>query len=107
MTHRPPAASSAVGRKRVQANNGDSGKGESQPPKNRIVARHETVTMLAYSPRKNIANLKLAYSVWNPATNSDSASGRSNGRRLVSAMAAVKKQRNPTICGNGPEKMFQ
>src|SRR5713226_9784912 len=99
MTHRPPAASSAVGRKRVQTNNDDAGKGESQPPKNRIVARHETVTMLAYSPRKNIANLKLEYSVWKPATSSDSASGRSNGRRLVSAIAAMKKHRKPASCG--------
>ena len=46
--------------------------------------------MFAYSAMKNIANLKLEYSVWNPATSSDSASGRSKGTRLVSAMAAVK-----------------
>ncbi len=40
------------------------GKGEkAHPPKNRIVARHDTVIMLAYSAMKNIANLKLAYSV--------------------------------------------
>src|SRR6266436_3876550 len=59
--------------------------------------------MLVYSAIKNIANLKLAYSVWKPATSSDSASGRSNGARLVSAMAATKKQKKPRICG----QMFQ
>ncbi len=53
--------------------------------------------MLVYSAMKNIANLKLEYSVWNPATSSDSASGRSKGTRLVSAMAEMKKQMNPTI----------
>ena len=67
-----------------------SGKGESHPPKNRIVARQETVIMLAYSAMKNMANLKLEYSVWKPATSSDSASARSNGARLVSAMAEMK-----------------
>src|SRR5207253_11313037 len=61
------------------------------PPKKRMVARHDTVIMLAYSPIKNIANLKLAYSVWKPATSSPSASGKSKGKRLVSAIAAVKK----------------
>ena len=74
----------------VSATSRLAGKGESQPPKNRIVARQETVIMLAYSAMKNIANLKLEYSVWNPATSSVSASGRSNGTRLVSATAAVK-----------------
>src|ERR1700676_3628482 len=71
-----------------------------------IVHRHETVIMLVYSAMKNIANLKLEYSVWKPATSSDSASGRSNGTRFVSAIAATKKQKNPKICGNGPEKIF-
>ena len=40
-----------------------SGRGESHPPKNRIVARQETVIMFAYSAMKNMANLKLEYSV--------------------------------------------
>src|SRR5207249_10724157 len=56
--------------------------------------------MLVYSAMKNIANLKLAYSVWKPATSSDSASGKSNGTRFVSATAATKKQKNPKICGH-------
>src|SRR5258708_34139041 len=61
--------------------------------------RHEMVIMLVYSAMKNMANLKLAYSVWNPATSSDSASGKSKGTRLVSATAAVKKQKKPRSCG--------
>ena len=35
-----------------------------------------TVTMLAYSAMKNEANFMLLYSVWKPATNSFSASGK-------------------------------
>src|SRR5664279_2945224 len=58
--------------------------GARQPPKKSVVASAETVTMLMYSARKNIANLKDEYSVWKPPTSSDSASGRSNGARLVS-----------------------
>ena len=46
-----------------------------------------TVIMLAYSAMKNAANFMLLYSVWKPATSSFSASGRSNGTRLVSANA--------------------
>ena len=59
-----------------------SGKGESQPPKKRIVARQETVIMLAYSAMKNMANLKLEYSVWKPATSSVSASGKIEGHAV-------------------------
>src|SRR5215475_2119931 len=79
------------------------GKKECQPPKKSIVAKQETVIIAVYSAMKNMANLKLAYSVWKPATSSDSASGRSKGARLVSATAALKKQKKPTTCG----KMFQ
>jgi hypothetical protein len=39
------------------------------------------------------------YSVWKPATSSDSASGRSNGSRFVSANEAIKKTTKPRICG--------
>ena len=41
--------------------------------------------MLMYSARKKSANFMAEYSVWYPATSSVSASGRSNGRRFVSA----------------------
>src|SRR5882672_4909947 len=67
------------------------GKGRSQPPQNRVTAMADTVIMLAYSARKNRENRKPLYSVWNPATSSDSASGRSNGARFVSATPQIKK----------------
>ncbi len=66
--------------------NGQSGR---QPPRNSVVASAETVTMLMYSARKNIANFSELYSVWKPPTSSDSASGRSKGARLVSPVIAM------------------
>ena len=50
----------------------------------------ETISMFTYSPVKNIANFMEEYSVWNPAISSDSASGRSNGARFVSATIAIR-----------------
>ena len=47
--------------------------------------------ILPYSPRKNIAKIMEEYSMLYPATNSASASGRSNGVRFVSAIIAIKK----------------
>src|ERR1041384_4534273 len=67
-----------------------SGHGARQPPRNSVVAKAETVIMLMYSARKNSANLNDEYSVWKPPTSSDSASGRSNGARLVSPTAAMQ-----------------
>src|SRR5215204_4678269 len=64
-------------------------KGARQPPRNSVVASAETVTMLTYSARKNSANFSDEYSVWKPPTSSDSASGRSNGARLVSPTIAM------------------
>src|SRR5713101_6709341 len=97
MTHNPNGIRIAEGKKWVKVH--EAGKGDSYPPKNSIEHRQETVIMLVYSAIKNIANLKLAYSVWKPATSSDSASGRSKGTRFVSATAATKKQKNPRNCG--------
>src|SRR6185312_14274003 len=77
------------------------------PPKYNSVATQVMVTMLAYSDMKKQANFMLLYSVWNPATSSFSASGRSNGTRLVSANPAIMKSRKEKICGNGIWKMFQ
>ena len=48
------------------------------------MASAETVIMLTYSASMNIANFSDEYSVWNPPTSSPSASGKSNGARLVS-----------------------
>ena len=65
------------------------GHGARQPPRNSVVASAETVTMLTYSARKNSANFSEEYSVWKPPTSSPSASGRSNGARLVSPTIAM------------------
>src|SRR3954469_3748520 len=64
--------------------NCESGQIGSQPPRNTVVASAETVVMLMYSARKNIANFSDEYSVWTPPTSSPSASGRSKGARFVS-----------------------
>src|ERR687892_1757215 len=66
-----------------------SGAGPRHPPRNSVTPIAATVTVETYSPRKNIANVIPEYSVWNPATNSVSASARSNGGRFVSAIAQI------------------
>src|SRR5580698_10287565 len=70
-----------------------------QPPRNSSVAMQQTVTMLAYSAMKNDAKVMLLYSTWKPATSSFSASGRSNGTRLVSANEAIMKMMKLMISG--------
>ncbi len=63
----------------------------------------EMVTVFMNSARKNRAKRIEEYSVWNPPTSSCSASTRSNGGRLASAVAAMRK----TAKGTKPrEKMF-
>src|SRR5215831_4920153 len=84
-----------------------AGKGGVQPPRKRITATDDTVIMFAYSAMKNAANFMLLYSVWKPATSSFSASGRSNGMRLVSAKAEIRNRMKLKICGKGPWKMTQ
>src|SRR6266516_1926677 len=74
--------------------NGATGNGGSQPPRNRMVAIAHMVRMAMYSPRKNSRNGVAEYSTAKPATSSDSASTRSNGGRLVSASAEMKKITN-------------
>src|SRR5208282_1890920 len=69
------------------------GKGRSQPPSHSVTAIEETAIIAEYSARKNNDQRKPLYSVWNPAVNSDSASGRSNGARLVSATMATAKMK--------------
>src|SRR5689334_17449707 len=71
-----------------------SGHGACQPPKNRTVASDETVIMLTYSASMNIANFSDEYSVWNPATSSPSASGKSKGARLVSPTIEIRYIKN-------------
>src|SRR5258705_13500978 len=84
-----------------QMNLSESGShGPFQPPRNSVTAIEQMVMMFEYSPRKNRPNFMLEYSVWKPATSSDSASGRSNGVRFVSASAVIMKMTNPTGCVN-------
>src|SRR3954453_10721864 len=78
----------------------DSGHGARQPPRNSVVASADTVVTLMYSARKNIANLIDEYSVWKPATSSLSASGRSNGARLVSPTIEIMYITNEGISGS-------
>ena len=67
-----------------------NGRGACQPPRNSVVARADTVIMFMYSAMKNIAKRIEEYSVWKPPTSSPSASGRSNGARLVSPTMAMR-----------------
>src|SRR5918998_4312982 len=76
---------------------GGNGIGDSQPPRNRIVPRAHMPMMATYSPSMKSRNGVEEYSTMNPATSSDSASGRSNGGRFVSAIAEMK---NTTNMGN-------
>src|SRR3954454_451806 len=83
----------------------ESGHGARQPPRNSVVANAETVVMLMYSARKNIANLIDAYSVWNPPTSSPSASGRSNGARFVSPTIAIRYMTNDGKSGSAYQRL--
>src|SRR5512132_3530892 len=61
--------------------------------------RQEFTNIIEYSPSMKNANLIPEYSVWNPATSSDSASARSNGGRLTSASAQIRYTTNAGNCG--------
>src|ERR1044072_3280081 len=65
----------------------------SPPPRKRAAAMPEDRKTYAYSARKKRANFRPENSVWNPATNSDSASGISKGVRFVSATEQMIKIR--------------
>src|ERR687893_548132 len=74
------------------------GNGAFQPPKNSVTVSAETMKTLTYSAKKKKPKRMPEYSVAKPATISESASVRSNGVRLASAVAAMKKTRNPSGC---------
>ena len=76
------------------APSGSPGIGDSHPPKNRIDISAHIRKMAMYSPAMKRRNGVDEYSTWYPATSSDSASGRSNGGRFVSASAETKKSTN-------------
>ena len=61
------------------------------PAKKKITNKLDINKMLAYSPKKNAANIIAEYSTLYPATNSASASGKSKGALLVSAKIEIKK----------------
>src|SRR6266571_4226954 len=64
--------------------------GPCQPPSQSVVRIEHTTVTSPYSATKKSPHRMPEYSVRNPATSSDSASGRSNGFRLVSASPAMK-----------------
>src|SRR5580693_5876215 len=70
------------------------GNGRNHPPSQSVTAIEETAIMAEYSARKNNDQRKPLYSVWKPAVNSDSASARSKGARLVSATMETAKIKN-------------
>src|SRR6266581_7563507 len=70
------------------------GKGRNHPPNHKVTAIDDTAIIAEYSARKNKDQRNPLYSVWNPAVNSDSASGKSKGARLVSATIATAKMKN-------------
>src|SRR5664279_2332604 len=72
--------------------------GAVQPPKKMVVARAETMKTLTYSAKKKKPKRMPEYSVAKPATISESASVMSNGVRLASAVAAMKKMTAANGC---------
>ena len=65
-----------------------------------MTAIADIVIRFMNSARKKIAKRMPVYSVWKPPTSSCSASTRSNGGWLVSAIAAIMKMTNTTIAGS-------
>src|ERR1700742_5353207 len=72
----------------------------SYPPKNTILINIHINTILAYSAKKKNTNIPAECSVINPDTNSDSASAKSKGALLVSAIHPIKKIINKGNNGN-------
>src|SRR5437016_14621602 len=70
------------------------GNGRNHPPSQRVTAIDDTAIIAEYSAKKNKDQRKPLYSVWKPAVSSDSASGKSNGARFVSATIATAKIKN-------------
>jgi len=64
--------------------------GGSHPPKKNKTMIVAIINILLYSPKKNMAKIIEEYSTLYPATNSASASGKSNGARFVSASIETK-----------------
>ena len=71
-----------------------------KPPTNNITAKIQIRTILAYSAKKKNTNILAECSVIKPDTNSDSASARSKGALLVSAIHPIKNIINKGNKGN-------
>jgi hypothetical protein len=67
---------------------------DNQPPKNIKTVNKLIAIIDPYSAKKNKANPMLEYSTLKPETSSDSASGKSNGARFVSAKIETKNIKN-------------
>ena len=72
--------------------------GAFQPPKNSTTVSADRMKTFTYSAKKKKPKRMPLYSVAKPATISLSASVRSNGVRLPSAVAAMKKTTNASGC---------
>src|SRR5580698_9125995 len=62
------------------------------PPKKRVTTTADMVMVFMNSARKNNPKRMEEYSVWNPPTSSESASVRSKGGRVSSAVMAIMKK---------------
>src|ERR1700685_1575388 len=77
------------------------GMGPSGPPKNKVTTTADMVMVFMNSARKTRPKRMDEYSVWNPPTNSCSASVRSKGGRVSSAVMAIMKK----MKGRKPSRM--
>ena len=82
------------------------GNGVFQAPRNNITLIIDTKNIMEYSEKNTKAKRIPVNSVWKPATSSDSASGISNGARLLSASEAMNYITN-AISKCGARKIFQ
>ena len=79
---------------------------DKKPPMNNITAKIQISTILAYSAKKKKTNIPAECSVIKPETNSDSASAKSKGALLVSAIDPIKKIINKGNKGNKKYVIF-
>jgi hypothetical protein len=76
------------------------------PPNNTIAINIHIKIILAYSAKKKKTNIPAACSVIKPLTNSDSASAKSKGALLVSAIDAIKNIPNKGNIGTANQIIF-
>src|SRR6185503_3444295 len=81
--------------------------GGSQPPKKSVTTMLLMMNSATYSAKKKKPKRMPEYSVAKPATISESASTMSNGVRLISAVAAMKKMGNAQNCQKKPQPLIR